>query len=81
MISIPSKLQITLQSINLPKRSVAKTLIWRMVAELDTFIVSYLITGSMSWSLSIVGFESASKTVLYYVHERAWGHILWGRAP
>jgi uncharacterized membrane protein len=81
MISIPSKLPITLQSINLPKRSVAKTLIWRMVAELDTFIVSYSITGSMSWSLSIVGFESASKTVLYYVHERAWGHILWGRAP
>jgi uncharacterized membrane protein len=52
-----------------------------MVAELDTFIVSYSITGSMSWSLSIVGFESAGKTVLYYVHERAWGHILWGRAP
>jgi len=45
---------------------------------LDTFLVSYLITGSMTWSLSIVGIESTTKTVLYYLHQRAWGHIAWG---
>ena len=60
------------------KRSLAMTITWRIVAELDTFLVSYLITGSLRWSLSIVGIESTTKTVLYYFHERAWGHILWG---
>jgi uncharacterized membrane protein len=28
-----------------------------------------------------VGIEATSKTVLYYLHERAWGHIAWGVAP
>jgi uncharacterized membrane protein len=49
-----------------------------MIAEVDTFIISYLITGSMAGALSIVGIESASKTLAYYLHERAWGHVSWG---
>ena len=46
--------------------------------DLVILAVSYLITGSLMWSLSIVGIESTTKTFLYYCHERAWGHILWG---
>ena len=42
------------------RRSIAETLTWRLLAELDTFAVSYLTTGSVAMSLSIVSLESAS---------------------
>ena len=67
---------ITPKAITSRKRSLAMTITWRIVAEIDTLLVSYLITGSWAWSLSIVGIESTTKTFLYYCHERAWGHIL-----
>ncbi|GAC1346468.1 MAG: hypothetical protein NVSMB18_28800 [Acetobacteraceae bacterium] len=69
---------LTSAPLNSRRRSFAKTVTWRIVAELDTFLISYIITGSLSWSLTIVGFETTTKTLLYYVHERAWGHIAWG---
>jgi uncharacterized membrane protein len=81
MIPILNKIPVTQKPIDSPKRSITKTITWRIIAELDTLIVSYLITGSISWSLSIVGIESIIKTVMYYIHERAWGHVLWGLAP
>ena len=75
---IPIPIPITHEAITSRKRSLAMTITWRIVAEIDTLLVSYLITGSLMWSLSIVGIESTTKTFLYYLHERAWGHILWG---
>ncbi len=78
MIPIASKIPITRKPVSSRSRSIVKTLTWRVFAEMDTFVVSYLITGSVTWSLSIIGFETTTKTVLYYLHERAWGHIAWG---
>jgi uncharacterized membrane protein len=66
------------RAVTSPKRSLVKTLTWRIIAEVDTFVVSYLVTGNMAWSFVIVGIESTTKTVLYYLHERAWGRVLWG---
>jgi uncharacterized membrane protein len=51
---------------------------WRVIAMIDTFVISYLITGSLVWAGSIVSIEVLTKLVLYYVHERVWGHIRWG---
>ncbi|MGH1575338.1 DUF2061 domain-containing protein [Methylobacterium sp. P31] len=64
------------RAVTSPKRSLVKTLTWRIIAEVDTFVVSYLVTGSMTWSFAIVGIESTTKSVLYYLHERAWGRVL-----
>jgi uncharacterized membrane protein len=41
-----------------PRRSLAKTISWRLIAALDTFAVSYLVTGSFAWAGSIVGVEA-----------------------
>ena len=60
------------------KRSFAKTLTWRVFASLDTFVISYVITGQLIWAGSIAGAEVLTKVLLYYVHERAWAHIPWG---
>ncbi len=64
-----------------PLQSVLKAITWRFVASMDTFIISYLITGSMVFAGSIVGVEVVSKMVVYYLHERAWarGWRMWRR--
>ena len=81
MIPILDKIPVTRKPVDSPRRSITKTMTWRIIAELDTFTVSYLVTGSISWSLSIIGIESVTKIIMYYLHERAWGHVLWGFAP
>ena len=68
----------TRQALHSPRRSLAKTVTWRAVAAFDTFAISFLITGSFAWAGSIVGIEALTKMVLYYLHERTWGHVLWG---
>lgn len=61
------------------KRSIAKTISWRVIGTLDTVIISYLITGTIALALSIGGVELISKMVLYFFHERTWNNIKWGK--
>jgi len=60
------------------KRSLAKTISWRIFASLTTFIIAYIATGKADVSATIVSAEIVSKLVLYYLHERGWAHIRWG---
>ena len=53
-------------------RSFIKTLTWRIVATLDTFLISWFITGSVIIGASIISLEVITKMVLYYLHEKAW---------
>jgi|SRR5919106_14052 uncharacterized membrane protein len=62
-------------------RSVAKSISWRVLGSIDTFVLSLVITGNFVWAGSIASFEVLTKMVLYYVHERAWGRIKWGIRP
>lgn len=59
-------------------RSLAKTITWRVAASIDTFVISFLITGSFGWAGSIASIEIVSKMAFYYLHERAWAHVGWG---
>ncbi len=61
------------------KRSLAKTISWRIVGTLDTILISWLITGTLSLALSIGLVELVTKMVLYFFHERAWNNIKWGK--
>jgi uncharacterized membrane protein len=54
------------------QRSLAKTLTWRFFAMLDTFLITFLITGKLAWASSIVGMELCTKMALYFAHERLW---------
>ena len=62
-----------------PKRTLAKTLIWRVIALATTIVVVYLYSGDAKESL-VVGFvANAFKMLFYYVHERVWNRIDFGR--
>jgi len=60
-------------------RSLVKGISWRVVGTMDTIFISYLITGHSLKAFKIGGFEVFSKIALYYIHERIWGRIKWGR--
>jgi uncharacterized membrane protein len=60
-------------------RSFAKAVSWRFVGSMDTFILSFLVTGNAVWAVSIASAEAVTKIILYYLHERAWRLVRWGR--
>ena len=62
-----------------PLRSFVKTLTWRAIGTLDTLVISYFITHQESVALSIASVELISKMILYYLHERAWTNVKWGK--
>jgi uncharacterized membrane protein len=61
-------------------RSVAKAISWRITGSIDTFVLSWIITGSIHFAGSIATVEMLTKIVLYYLHERAWHFVPWGRS-
>jgi len=60
-------------------RSLIKAVSWRLVGSLDTFMLSLLVTGKARYAVSIAGAEAFTKIGLYYVHERIWRRVRWGR--
>jgi uncharacterized membrane protein len=61
------------------KRSIVKAVSWRMTGTVDTVVISYLITGRIKFAVSIGFVELFTKVALYYVHERVWEKIQFGR--
>ena len=43
------------------KRSILKTLTWRITASLDTFVIAWIITGNLKMGTSIAGIEVITK--------------------
>jgi uncharacterized membrane protein len=60
-------------------RSLVKAVSWRLTGSVDTMIISYLITGQIRWALTISGVEFFTKIGLFYVHERIWEKLPFGR--
>lgn len=61
------------------KRSIAKTLTWRVIASATSFTVVYLVTGSITAAAIVEVFDFFLKMGLYYGHERLWSKIKWGK--
>lgn len=59
-------------------RSLAKAVSWRITGTIDTFIISYIVTGKATIAGSIAAVELMTKIALYYFHERIWAVIPWG---
>jgi uncharacterized membrane protein len=64
---------------NAHTRSLIKAVSWRLVGSLDTFVLSLIVTGNAKYAISIASIEALTKIGLYYLHERAWRKVAWGR--
>lgn len=60
------------------RRTLAKTISWRLIASLMTVLVVFALTREILISLSISFFDIITKTIAYYAHERAWNKFGWG---
>lgn len=59
-------------------RSVLKAISWRTLGTLDTFVISWFMTGKPHVAGSIAGMEIITKIAWYYLHERLWMLVPWG---
>ena len=62
-----------------PKRSLVKTITWRITGSGATFAISYAISGNFTIAGSIASIQLVANTILYFIHERVWDRIAWGR--
>lgn len=60
-------------------RSIVKSVSWRTIGTIDTIVISLFITGKLDLALAIGGVEVFTKMGLYYLHERTWNRIKFGR--
>ena len=60
-------------------RSVVKAISWRIVGSLDTFVISWVVTGQLRYAGIILGVETFTKVVIYYGHEQFWAWLPWWR--
>ena len=69
------------------RRSLLKSLIWRLIGIVWTWVGAYLIlllipekynTAGMVATLLVV-YHHSTRMVMYYGYERLWSHIQWGR--
>ena len=60
-------------------RSFVKAVTWRTTGTIDTFIISWLITGQLLLATGIAFTEIMTKIVLFWLHERVWNKISWGK--
>ena len=56
----------------LSKRHIFKSLSWRLIGTIDTFIFAWLITGDIQEGLNLSGITTVTKLIWYYIHERYW---------
>ena len=60
-------------------RSIAKALIWRAVAFVNTMVVSGAIVGSAGVGSLIAATDSVFKTTLMVGYDQMWNRVDWGK--
>ena len=60
-------------------RSLAKALSWRILGTLATSVLVFLFTRELVLSLAVGGVEFVSKIGLFWLHERVWDRLQYGK--
>ncbi len=71
-----------------PGRSLTKAITWRIFGSGATFLVAFVIfrqytekglADVLEGATVVTVFDFATKIILYYLHERLWTNIKWGK--
>lgn len=54
------------------KRHIAKSLSWRFVGSIDTFLFAWAITGDLKEGINLSLITTFTKLIWYYFHEQIW---------
>lgn len=61
------------------KRTIARMITYRFTAWFMTIIWTYMFTGNLSKSTGFATILHILLTIDYYIHERIWLKIKWGK--
>ena len=75
------------QSRELRRRSLVKSLLWRVIGVVWTWVGAYIILlfvppsqrSAAFIATLIVVYHHSTRMVMYYAYERAWASVAWGR--
>jgi adenylylsulfate kinase len=62
------------------RRSIVKTISYRVIVVILDFVAIYLFTGKISVALGFTIVSNIYTTIVYFLHERIWGKIKWGKS-
>ena len=60
-------------------RSIAKAVSYRVLGSLSTALMVFVFSGNIKASIGVGALDVVVKMALYYLHERMWNHITFGR--
>lgn len=60
-------------------RSIAKAISYRVLGSLSTALIVFVFSGSVKVSVGVGALDVVLKMALYYLHERLWNYISYGR--
>ena len=60
-------------------RSIVKAVSYRILGSITTGLIVFVITGKGDLSLGVGGLDMVAKIAVYFVHERIWDRIAFGR--
>jgi uncharacterized membrane protein len=60
-------------------RSVVKAISYRIIVVVADFAAVYLFTSRVEIALAFVVVSNIYTSVLYFLHERFWDRVAWGR--
>jgi adenylylsulfate kinase len=61
------------------KRSLIKSVTWRVICVITSIVTAYFLTGKLDVSVAIGTIYNAITMFLYYFHERSWNKLEWGK--
>lgn len=60
-------------------RSIVKALSWRVSGSIGTMFIAFVFSGKISVAVSIGFVEFIIKFIMFFLHERLWNRIPFGR--
>jgi uncharacterized membrane protein len=60
-------------------RSFAKSLTWRVIALITTFVTLYALSKDIQMATMATLITNIINFIAYYYHERAWNSFDWGK--
>jgi uncharacterized membrane protein len=63
------------------KRTIAKALCWQGLGLIVMTIIGYIFTGSVGEGGALALTSAAVGLMNYFLHERLWARVRWGRIP
>lgn len=77
--SITGMLRIEMKFKETRQRSLTKSITFRILVIISDLVVVYILTHQLVATIAITVFTNLASTIFYFLHERVWDNITWGR--